>query len=169
VSEASAPAVIRPAREDDVDFVFSMIAGLAEYERAREQVTGTPAMLRRALFEPPVAAEAMIADVDGAPVGFALFHPTFSTWECLPGIWLEDLYVLPEHRRGGVGEALFRHVARVAVERGWTRYGWVALDWNAPALRFYEKLGAEVLDDWRLHRLSGEGLRAVAAGDGRSG
>jgi GNAT superfamily N-acetyltransferase len=155
---------IRSAVEGDVDFIYSLIVGLAEYENARQEVTGTPAMLQEALFGAAPAAEAVIAERDGVPVGFAVFHATFSTWECLPGIWLEDLFVLPDERRGGVGEALFRHVAAVTVERGYSRYGWVALDWNTPALRFYEKLGAQVLDDWKLHRLSGEGLRRVASG-----
>jgi GNAT superfamily N-acetyltransferase len=153
---------IRPAREGDVEFVFSLIVALAEYERARDSVTGSPELLRRALFADPPAAEAVIAERDGEPIGFALFHGTFSTWECRPGIWLEDLFVLPEHRRGGVGEALFRHVAGIALERGYTRYQWVALDWNEPALRFYEKLGATVLRDWLLHRLDGDALRRVA-------
>ena len=106
----------------------------------------------------------MIAERDGQRIGFALFHGTFSTWECRPGIWLEDLFVMPEHRRGGAGEALLRHVAQIAVERGCTRLEWVALDWNEPALTFYEKLGAEVLDDWLQHRLDGARLRAFAAG-----
>jgi GNAT superfamily N-acetyltransferase len=153
---------IRPARPDDVDLIFGLIVALAEYERAPDEVRGTPELLATALFGPSPAAEAVIAERDGQAVGFALFHGTFSTWECLPGIWLEDLFVPVEHRRGGVGEALLRHVARVAVERGCSRLGWSALDWNEPALRFYEKLGAEVLDEWKLHRLSREALTAVA-------
>jgi GNAT superfamily N-acetyltransferase len=153
---------IRPAREGDVDFVFSMIVALAEYEREPQAVTGTPDLLRDALFGPHPAAEAIIAQHDGEPVGFALFHATFSTWECRPGIWLEDLFVRPEYRSLGVGEALFREVARIAVQRGATRYGWVALDWNEPALGFYAKHGAEVLRDWLVHRVSGEALRELA-------
>jgi len=153
---------IRAATEDDVELIHSLIVALAEYERAPEQVIGTPAMLRRWLFGEKPAAETVIAEVDGEAAGFALFHGTFSTWEGQPGLWLEDLFVLPEHRRHGVGGRLLSHVAGVAVERGYTRLGWAALDWNEMALSFYRKLGADVLDDWKLHRLSGPALRAVA-------
>ena len=153
---------IRDAHPGDVETIFALISGLAAYERAPKQVTGTPELLGRWLFGPQPAAEAVIAELDGTPVGFALFHGTFSTWECRPGIWLEDLFVEPEQRQGGVGAALLAHVARIAVERGCTRLGWVALDWNTPALNFYEKLGADVLDEWKLHRLTGDRLAAVA-------
>jgi GNAT superfamily N-acetyltransferase len=119
-------------------------------------------LLHRALFGPAPAAEAVIAERDDSAVGFALFHGTFSTWECRPGLWLEDLFVPAEHRRGGVGEALLRHVARIAVERDCARFEWAALDWNTPALRFYEKLGAEVLDEWKIHRLSADALIAAS-------
>lgn len=177
MSEAAAPVSIRAAREEDVGLIFSLIVELAEYERAPDQVVGTPELLREALFGPRPAAEAVIAERRMSPapdrnvrepvcepVGFALFHGTFSTWECRAGLWLEDLYVPPQHRRGGVGEALFRHVAAVAVERGCTRLGWTALAWNDPALAFYEKLGAETLDEWKLLRLSRDPLAAAASG-----
>ena len=154
---------LRPAGEADVDLVHSLIVALAEYEREPNAVVGTPAMLRRWLFGDAPAAEAVIAEVDGSPAGFAIFHGTFSTWECAPGIWLEDLFVLPEQRCHGVGQLLLAHVARVAVERGYTRLGWAALAWNEMALGFYRKLGSDVLDEWKIHRLSGETLRAVAA------
>jgi GNAT superfamily N-acetyltransferase len=157
---------LRPAREEDVDLIHALIVALAEYEREPDAVVGTPAMLRRWLFGEKPAAEAVIAEVDGSPAGFAIFHGTFSTWECTPGIWLEDLFVLPEQRRHGVGQLLLAHVARVAVERGYTRLGWAALDWNEMALGFYRKLGADVLDEWKMHRLSGETLRAVAVSAG---
>jgi GNAT superfamily N-acetyltransferase len=160
----SSDIVIRAAGVDDVEFAFSMILALARYERAPDAVTGSPALLNEALFGPRPTAEAVIAERDGHRIGFALFHGTFSTWECRPGIWLEDLFVMPEHRRGGAGEAMLRHLAQIAVERGCTRLEWVALDWNQPALSFYEKLGAEVLDDWLQHRLDGSRLRAFAAG-----
>jgi GNAT superfamily N-acetyltransferase len=152
---------IRPARPDDLELMFSFIVELADYERAPERVHGTPELLQRALFGAAPAAEAVIAERDGEPVGFALFYTTFSTWECVPGIWLEDLFVRPEHRRGGVGDALLRHLARLATDRGYPRLEWAALDWNTPALSFYEKLGAEVLDEWKMHRLSGEALVSV--------
>ena len=158
---------IRAARRDDVELIFSLIVELAEYERAPDQVVGSVELLEQALFGTGSApsAEALIAERAGQAIGFALFHGTFSTWECRPGIWLEDLYIRPAERRGGAGGELLRRVAAIAVERGCTRLGWAALDWNEPALRFYERLGAEVLDEWKLHRLSGEGLRAVATGD----
>jgi GNAT superfamily N-acetyltransferase len=161
--QASDGVRVRPAADADVELIFALISALAEYERAPDQVTGTPAQLRRWLFGSEPAAEALIAEVDGVPAGFALFHGTFSTWECAPGIWLEDLFVLPEHRRAGVGRALLARVAQITVERGRTRLGWTALDWNEPALSFYRKLGATVLDEWTNHRLSGEALALVAA------
>jgi len=160
----SSDVVIRAAGADDVEFVFSMIVALAEYERAPGAVAGSPELLRDALFGQAPTAEAAVAERDSERIGFALFYGTFSTWECRPGIWLEDLFVLPEHRRGGAGEALLRHVARIAVDRGCTRLEWVALDWNEPALSFYDKLGAEVLSDWLQHRLDGAGLRQFADG-----
>ncbi len=155
---------VRPAREPDVDLVYSLIVALAEYEQAPDQVVGTPELLRKWLFGKEPAAEALIAEVDGVPAGFALFHGTFSTWECKPGIWLEDLFVLPEQRRFGVGGTLLSHVAKVAVDRGYTRLTWTALDWNEMALGFYRKIGATVMDEWTNHRLSGPTLQAVAAG-----
>lgn len=150
--------MIRAAREDDTELIFSLIVALAEYERAPEHVRGTPELLREALFGADPSAEAVIAERAGEAVGFALFHRTFSTWECRPGLWLEDLYVPPEHRRSGVGVELFRHVARTALERGYARLEWAALHWNTPALDFYARLSAEVLDEWKLHRLSGQAL-----------
>lgn len=157
-----AEVVLRPATERDVELIYSLIVALAEYERAPEQVVGTPEQLHRWLFGPQPAAETIIAEVDGEPAGFALFHLTFSTWECTPGVWLEDLFVLPEFRRHGVGGRLLGHLARITVDRGYTRLSWMALDWNDMALGFYRKLGAELLDEWTTHRLSGDTLRAVA-------
>ncbi len=157
---------IRAAQPADVELIFSLIVELAEYERAPEQVTGTPVLLGEALFGAEPSAEALIAELDGEPAGFALFHGSFSTWECRPGIWLEDLYVPPQHRRAGVGRALLAEVAAIAVERGCARLEWAALDWNAPALDFYRGLDAKRLDDWLMHRLDGAALQAVAAGSG---
>ncbi len=155
---------VREAEPGDVDLIHSLIVELADYERAPEQVSGTPQMLERALFGEHPSAEALIAELDGRPVGFALFHGTFSTWECRAGIWLEDLYVRPQLRRGGVGGALLARVAQVAVERGCARLEWHALDWNDPALSFYERLGATRLSEWELHRLTGDTLVRVAGG-----
>lgn len=153
---------IRPAVPGDVELIFGLICELAEYERAPDQVTGTPELLATALFGEHPAAEALIAERDGQPVGFALFHGTFSTWECRPGLWLEDIYVPPEHRRFGVGGALLARVAATAVARGCARLEWAALDWNEPALDFYRTLEAKRLDEWVLHRLDGPRLQAVA-------
>ncbi|MEA2210897.1 MAG: hypothetical protein QOF83_845 [Solirubrobacteraceae bacterium] len=160
---AATPVHVRPAQPGDVGQIYAFIVELAEYERAPDQVTGTPELLREALFGSAPSAEALIAEIADRVVGFALFHGTFSTWECRPGIWLEDLYVPVAHRRAGVGRVLLAHVAALAVDRGCARLEWNALDWNEPALSFYAKLGALRLSDWELHRLDGEALRRVAA------
>jgi GNAT superfamily N-acetyltransferase len=161
---AEATVGIRAAAPPDVERIYAFIVELAEYERAAEQVTGTPELLHQALFGPAPSAEAVMAEIGDQVVGFALFHGTFSTWECKPGLWLEDLYVPPEHRRSGVGAILLARVAAVALERGCARLEWNALNWNEPALSFYAKLGARRLSEWELHRLDGEALRRVAAG-----
>ena len=154
--------LLRQATTGDVDTVYELIVALAEYERLRHRVTGTREQLETALFGPRPHAEAVIAEVDSDPVGFALFFHTFSTFVCRPGLWLEDLFVIPEHRRAGIGRMLLSHLAGLAVERGCARFEWSALDWNEPALRFYDTLGAELLTDWRMLRLEGQALRALA-------
>jgi GNAT superfamily N-acetyltransferase len=153
---------IRPARQQDTGLLLSMIRELAGYERAADRVLGTEELLAAALFDPPPAAEAVIAAIEGEPVGFALFHGTFSTWLCQSGIWLEDLYVRPEHRGSGVGRALITHVARLGVQRGCGRVELSALDWNTPALQFYDRLGATRLDDWKGFRFEGDSLHRLA-------
>jgi GNAT superfamily N-acetyltransferase len=170
----SLEVTIRDATRDDVALIFGWVVELAEYERAPEQVTGTPALLEEALFGTSPTAEALIAELhtgDAAPTpaGFALFHLTFSTWEARPGIWLEDLYVPPAQRRAGVGGALISHLANITVARGYTRLEWAALDWNTPALDFYVKIGAARLDEWKVHRLDREALAKVAASAGAGG
>jgi GNAT superfamily N-acetyltransferase len=157
---------IRPAEPPDVELIFSLVVELAEYERARERVAGTPELLAAALFGQDPLAEAVIADLDGEPAGFALWFRTFSTWLCLPGLWLEDLYVSPQHRRSDVGRVLLAHVAGVAVKNGYGRMEWSALDWNTPALEFYAGLGAERLEEWQIHRLEGDALVWLAAATG---
>ena len=161
---ASSEIRIRSAEPQDVDLMFDLIKQLAEYERAPGQVRGTPELLSEALFGETPTAEALIAERGDDRIGFALFHSTFSTWECRSGLWLEDLFVPPEHRRGGVGAALLSALAAIALERGCTRLEWAALDWNTPALDFYEKLSAQRLDEWVMHRLDGDQLAAVARG-----
>jgi GNAT superfamily N-acetyltransferase len=159
---------VRPATRDDIDQIHRFIIELAVYEREPDAVTGTPAMLADALFGPRPTAEALIAEVDGEVVGSAVFHGTFSTWECLPGIWLEDLFVPERHRRVGAGHALLSHLAALALKRGCPRVEWCALDWNELALGFYERLGAERMSEWEMHRLQGAALERVAGGDARS-
>jgi GNAT superfamily N-acetyltransferase len=152
---------LRSAERGDIDTVYDLILALAEYEKLRHQVKGTRELLEMALFGPRPHAEAVIAEVNSTPVGFALFFHTFSTFLCRPGLWLEDLFVVPEHRRAGIGSLLLSHVAAVAVQRGCARMEWTALGWNEPALEFYAALGAETLTEWQTLRLDGEALRAL--------
>jgi GNAT superfamily N-acetyltransferase len=154
--------VIRPARPDDAPLIHALIVELATYERDPDAVHATPALLHEALFADDPVAECLIAELDGRPAGFALFYRTFSTWEGRPGIWLEDLFVMPERRRGGVGRALLRELAAITVQRGYTRLEWNALDWNTLALDFYVGIGAERKSEWELHRLTGDALAALA-------
>jgi GNAT superfamily N-acetyltransferase len=159
-----AELTIRAATEADVQLVFDLICELATYEKMRDEVVGTPEILRASLFDRG-DAEALIVESDqGEVVGYAIFYTTFSTFECRSGIWLEDVYVRPAHRRGGIGLRIMEHLAGLVLERGHVRLEWVALDWNEPALDFYVKLGAARLDDWLIHRLEGDGIRSLAAG-----
>jgi GNAT superfamily N-acetyltransferase len=155
---------IRPAEREDVPAVFALIRALADYERLAHEVLATEELLEAGLFGPQANAEALIAEIDSEPVGLALYFHTFSTFECRRGIWLEDLFVVPEQRRSGIGGLLLSHLARLALERGCARLEWAALDWNEPALNFYAGLGARRLDTWRTLRLDGEALRQVADG-----
>jgi GNAT superfamily N-acetyltransferase len=151
---------IRGATEEDAELIFSLILELATYEKLAHAVAGDAETLRRSLFEQR-AAEALLLELDGEPVGYAIFFTTFSTFECRSGIWLEDVYVRPEHRRGGIGRAVMEHLAALALERGHVRLDWCALEWNEPALEFYRGLGAIRLDDWRMLRLEREGMRRL--------
>lgn len=160
---------IRPATREDVPLLLELIVALAEYERLRDEVVLDGALLEEHLFGERPAAETVIAEVDGAAAGFALFFPTFSTFRGRPSLWLEDLFVLPAQRRGGIGRALLLHVAQLAVARGCGRLEWSALDWNEPALAFYRELGARAMPEWHLHRLDGPALAAAARGELVSG
>lgn len=153
---------IRAAGERDVPLILSFIRELGEYERLSHEVVATEAALRSSLFGAPRYAECVIANAQGEDVGFALFFHNFSTFLARPGMYLEDLYVRPSARGAGVGEKLLAHVARIAVERGCARFEWSVLDWNAPALAFYRKLGALSMDEWTLHRVTGAALEALA-------
>lgn len=157
---------IRAAAPGDAPLIHGLIRELADYERLADHVVGTEADLDRHLFGEQPAAEAVVAEHGGEPVGFALFYTTFSTFLCRPGIWLEDVFVRPEHRRAGVGRALIEHLAALAVERGCGRLEWSALDWNEPALAFYRGLGAGQLADWIVHRLDGDALRSLGGPGG---
>ena len=153
---------IRPATEADVQLLFDLILELAEYEKLAEEVAGDPEVLRRSLFEEKAAEALLLESADGEAIGYAIFFTTFSTFECRSGIWLEDVYVRPEHRRGGIGRAVMEHLAQIALERGHVRLDWVALEWNEMALSFYDKLGAKRLDDWKLLRLEKDGIERLA-------
>ena len=150
---------IEPATENDVPLILRLIGALAEYERLPHQATETA--LRETLFGPRPAAEVVIAYADDVPVGYALWFQTYSTFLARRGMYLEDIFVLPESRGHGIGRQLLSHVASVAVERGCGRMEWSVLDWNESAIGFYRKLGATVMEDWRICRLTGETLAAL--------
>jgi GNAT superfamily N-acetyltransferase len=150
---------IRLARPSDAALVLELIRELAAYEKLSHQVTATVEGVRETLFGERPAAESLIAELDGAPAGFAVFFSNYSTFLARPGIYLEDLFVRPELRRRGVGRALFTQLARLAVERRCGRFEWSVLDWNEPAIAFYRSLGAEPLSDWTVFRLTGEALQ----------
>jgi GNAT superfamily N-acetyltransferase len=149
---------IVPATEPDVPLILELIRGLAEYENLSDRVTATEEQLRRTLFGARPAAEVLLANWDAECAGFALFFPNYSTFLAQPGIYLEDLYVKPHLRGKGIGEALLTELARLAVARNCGRVEWAVLDWNAPSIGFYKKLGAVPLDEWTTFRLSGEAL-----------
>jgi GNAT superfamily N-acetyltransferase len=154
---------IRAATEADAEALFELILELAGYEKLGDRVFGDAEVLRRTLFEQR-AAEALVIEAGGEAIGYAIFYVTFSSFECRSGIWLEDVYVKPERRRGGIGRAAMEHLAALALERGHVRLEWCALDWNQPALDFYAGLGATRLDDWKMLRLERTGIERLAAG-----
>jgi GNAT superfamily N-acetyltransferase len=154
---------IQPARPDDVPVILELIRGLGEYERLSHEIVATEDGLRTHLFGERPVAEVVLAYVDETVVGFALFFHNFSTFLGRPGLYLEDLFVIPEWRGHGIGTRLLVHLAGLAVERGCGRMEWTVLDWNEPALRFYERMGARVMKEWKLCRLTGDSLARVAA------
>ncbi|WP_213980201.1 GNAT family N-acetyltransferase [Sphingomonas sp. dw_22] len=153
---------VRPALPTDVPLILRLVRELAEFEREPDAVVATEPMLESALFGERPAAEAVIAELDGTVQGFALFFQNFSTWTGRPGLYLEDLYVTPDARGAGVGTALLRHLAGIALDRGCGRFEWAVLDWNEPAIRFYRALGAVGMGEWQVQRVSGEALVALA-------
>jgi GNAT superfamily N-acetyltransferase len=161
------PVRIVAAREADVAVILDLIRGLADYERMADQVVATEAGLREALFGAHPHAEVVLAKDGDRAVGFALFFHNFSTFLGRPGLYLEDLFVLPEWRGRGVGRQLLLHLAAIAVSRNCGRMEWSVLDWNDPAIGFYKRLGATVMDEWRICRLTGEALARLASPAGR--
>ncbi|CAA9423030.1 MAG: hypothetical protein AVDCRST_MAG55-2120 [uncultured Rubrobacteraceae bacterium] len=155
--------LVREASGEDVPLILSFIRELAEYENLSHEVVATEETLRANLFGERQFAEVLIAEHDGAPAGFALFFHNFSTFLGKSGIYLEDLYVKPELRGAGIGKKLLVHLARLAKDRGCGRLEWWVLDWNAPTIGFYEKLGAVAMDDWTVYRLAGAPLDDLAA------
>jgi GNAT superfamily N-acetyltransferase len=153
---------VRPAVAGDVPTILRFVRELADYEREPDAVVATEPMLADALFGPAPAAEAVIAERDGREVGFALFFHNFSTWEGRRGLYLEDLYVTPDARGSGAGKALLRHLASLAVARDCARFEWAVLDWNAPAIAFYDAVGALSMDEWTVRRVTGDALVRLA-------
>jgi len=156
--------LIRPAIPADTAILLGFVRELAEYEKLAHEAVATEEMLARHLFGARPYAEALIAEADGAAAGFALFFHTFSTFVGKPGLYLEDIYVRPDHRRRGIGLALLRELAKIALARDCGRMEWAVLDWNAPAIAFYErKLGARAMSDWTVERLDRAGIEALAS------
>ncbi|NES19282.1 MAG: GNAT family N-acetyltransferase [Symploca sp. SIO3E6] len=156
--EKSSEFKIRSATPDDVPMIFELIQALAEYEQLSHAVTGDAQTLKEHLFGTHPYAEAIVAECQKQVVGFALFFSNYSTFLTQPGIYLEDLFVLPEFRGRGIGKALITSVAELAVERNCGRLEWSVLDWNEPAIAFYRNLGASILPDWRICRVTGDSL-----------
>ena len=153
---------IEPARERDVPLILRLIKGLADYEKLADEVQATEESLRATLFGPHPAAEVMIAYAGDEPVGFALFFHNYSTFLGKRGLYLEDLFVVPEWRGRGAGRALLSHLAKIAGERDCGRFEWAVLDWNEPAIGFYKSLGAQPMHEWTVFRVAGEALPVLA-------
>lgn len=154
---------IRNATPADVPQILFFVQELAEFEREADKVVATEELLHQAMFgDDRPAAEAVIAEIDGKPVGMALFFHNFSTWTGWRGLYLEDLYVTPDARGAGVGTALLKHLAGIAVDRGCTRFEWAVLDWNTAAIDFYRAMGAVAMDEWTVNRVTGDALTKLA-------
>ncbi|MEH6589250.1 MAG: GNAT family N-acetyltransferase [Halioglobus sp.] len=155
---------IRPAAVEDCELIMHFICELAEYEKARHEVIASRADIEQALFGPESKAYGLVCTIDGAPAGFAIYFFNFSTWLGKYGLFLEDLYISTDYRGSGAGKALLKNLAGIAVEKGCGRFEWNVLDWNTPAIDFYESFGAEPQSEWIGYRLSGDAL-AEFAGD----
>jgi GNAT superfamily N-acetyltransferase len=169
VERPPGPPLIREATPEDVGLLLGLFGELAEYEGLRQELRATEELLERALFGERPAAEALIAQRGAETIGYALFYPTFSSFLAIQGVWLEDLFVRPAHRREGAGRALLAAVAARVRECGGERLEWSALDWNELALGFYRGLGARRMDEWITHRLVGDDLASLAAEAGERG
>jgi GNAT superfamily N-acetyltransferase len=154
---------LRPAEPRDLGAIVGLIRELAEFERLTHLLQVTPASLEPHLFGARPVVEALVAERDGAVVAFALFFTNFSTFLGKPGLYLEDLIVTPSQRGHGIGQALLERLARIAVERDYGRFEWSVLDWNENAIRFYERMGATVMPEWRICRVTGDALRRLGA------
>ncbi len=153
---------LRQATSADTPTILHFIQQLADYERLSHEVTATEADLQRTLFGDDPSAKVILAEWDGTPAGFALYFRNYSTFLAKPGVYLEDLFVLPELRGKGIGKKLLQYLAHLAVERGYGRFEWSVLDWNTPAIEFYRSIGAEPMDEWTVQRLTGEALKKLA-------
>ena len=158
------PLHIRPATPDDAELILRFIADLAIYEKAEHEVKTDAAGIRDSLFAEGSTAHGLICENDGQPIGYAVYFFNYSTWLGKHGLYLEDLYVSPEARGLGAGKALLRHLAQLAVARGCGRFEWSVLDWNTPAIDFYESFGARPQSEWTTYRLTGQALLDFAAG-----
>jgi GNAT superfamily N-acetyltransferase len=159
---AGGSLTIRAARPGEAALVFQFVRELAEYEKLTHEVHATEAMIDAALFGENPRVFCDFAEWDGLPVGFALWFLDFSTFSGRSGIYLEDLFVRPEHRGRGIGKALMVHLARKCVANGWARFQWSVLDWNTPSIAFYKSLGARLMDEWSVARVSGDALERLA-------
>lgn len=157
------PLTIRPATPADLPLIAQFIRDLADYERLAHEVRFDEAVLGERLFGARPYAEVLIGEIDGAPQGFALFFHNFSTFEGKPGVYLEDLFVRPEARGSGLGKALLKRLAALAVERDCARLEWAVLDWNEPAIQFYKSLGAKLMDEWTVMRVDGDALDSLSS------
>ncbi len=154
--------IIREATTDDIGLILHFIYKLAVYEKLANQVKTNEAMIEKTLFGPNPKSHCLICEIDGEPVGFAIYFYNYSTWLGKYGIYLEDLYVLPEHRGKGGGKALLVHIAGIALNNDCGRFEWSVLDWNTPSIEFYKSLGAIEMSEWRIYRVTGDALKKLA-------
>lgn len=156
--------MIRPAEPQDVARIFELVRELAIYEKLEHRLVGTPDLLSEHLFGTPTFVQSLVAEVEREIVAYSLFFPSYSSFLMRPGIWLEDIYVQPEHRGKGIGKSLLREIVRMAVSKGYGRVEWSVLDWNMPSIEFYESIGAAPMADWITYRLEGDSLAKFAEG-----